>query len=406
MPKWESVEGNLATPLGFRAAAVAAGIKKMRDALDLALIFSEAPATTAAGVFTTNRVAAAPVLVSRQNLVESRGCCRDIVVNSGNANACTGREGLHTAQETARVAAELLEIEPAQVLVASTGVIGVRLPGDLILKQLPKLKSLLNRENADLAARAILTTDTVPKSCVVRSEVKGKSVHIAGIAKGAGMIQPRLATMLSFLTTDAVVGPRMLQSLLGAAVEDSFNRITVDGDTSTNDTVVALASGRAAIPVIPGNSSRAWFLEGITLVSQTLARMIARDGEGATRLVTVEVRGARTPLDADRVARAIANSPLVKTALAGADPNWGRIICAAGYSGASFDPNKVDVLVNDLCLCRKGVDAGFDEAAAHQEFDRKELTLRVDLHAGSASARVWTCDFTQDYITINASYRT
>ena len=406
MPKWESVEGNLATPLGFRAAAVAAGIKKMRDALDLALIFSEAPATTAAGVFTTNRVAAAPVLVSRQNLVESRGCCRAIVVNSGNANACTGREGLHTAQETARVAAELLEIEPAQVLVASTGVIGVRLPSDLILKQLPKLKSLLNRENADLAARAILTTDTVPKSCVVRSEVKGKSVHIAGIAKGAGMIQPRLATMLSFLTTDAVVGPRMLQSLLGAAVEDSFNRITVDGDTSTNDTVVALASGRAAIPVIPGNSSRAWFLEGITLVSQTLARMIARDGEGATRLVTVEVRGARTPLDADRVARAIANSPLVKTALAGADPNWGRIICAAGYSGASFDPNKVDVLVNDLCLCRKGVDAGFDEAAAHQEFDRKELTLRVDLHAGRASARVWTCDFTQDYITINASYRT
>jgi glutamate N-acetyltransferase/amino-acid N-acetyltransferase len=406
MPKWESVEGNLATPLGFRAAAVAAGIKKMRDALDLALIFSEAPATTAAGVFTTNRVAAAPVLVSRQNLVESRGCCRAIVVNSGNANACTGREGLHTAQETARVAAELLEIEPAQVLVASTGVIGVRLPGDLILKQLPKLKSLLNRENADLAARAILTTDTVPKSCVVRSEVKGKSVHIAGIAKGAGMIQPRLATMLSFLTTDAVVGPRMLQSLLGAAVEDSFNRITVDGDTSTNDTVVALASGRAAIPVIPGNSSRAWFLEGITLVSQTLARMIARDGEGATRLVTVEVRGARTPLDADRVARAIANSPLVKTALAGADPNWGRIICAAGYSGASFDPNKVDILVNDLCLCRKGVDAGFDEAAAHQEFDRKELTLRVDLHAGRASARVWTCDFTQDYITINASYRT
>jgi len=345
-------------------------------------------------------------LVSRQNLVESRGCCRAIVVNSGNANACTGREGLHTAQETARVAAELLEIEPAQVLVASTGVIGVPLREDLILKQLPKLKSLLTRENAALAARAILTTDTVPKSCVIRSEVKGKSVHIAGIAKGAGMIQPRLATMLSFLSTDAVVGPRMLQNLLRAAVEDSFNRITVDGDTSTNDTVVALASGRAEVPVIPGNSSRAWFLEGITLVCQTLARMIARDGEGATRLVTVEVRGARTPLDAERVAQSIANSPLVKTALAGADPNWGRIICAAGYSGASFDPNKVDILVNDLCLCRKGVDAGFDEAAAKKEFDRKELTLRVDLHAGRASTRVWTCDFTRDYITINASYRT
>jgi glutamate N-acetyltransferase/amino-acid N-acetyltransferase len=406
MTKWESVAGNLATPQGFRGAAVAAGIKKTQGALDLALIFSDAPATTAAAVFTTNRAAAAPVLVSRQNLTASRGACRAIVVNSGNANACTGHEGLHTAQETARVAAELLEIEPAQVLLASTGVIGVPLGQDLILKQLPKLKSLLSQENAALAARAILTTDTVPKSCVVRSEIGGKPVHIAGIAKGAGMINPRLATMLSFLTTDAVMGPRTLHNLLWAAVEDSFNRITVDGDTSTNDTVAVLASGRSEVLVFPGNSSRPWFLEGMTLVSQTLARMIARDGEGATRLVTVEVSGARTPRDADRVARAIANSPLVKTALAGADPNWGRIICAAGYSGASFDPNKVDILVNDLCLCREGVDAGFDEAAAHRELDQKELTLRVDLHAGRVSTRVWTCDFTQDYIKINASYRT
>jgi glutamate N-acetyltransferase/amino-acid N-acetyltransferase len=405
MANWETIAGDLATPLGFRAAAVAAGIKKTRDALDLAMIFSDSPATTAAGLFTTNRVAAAPVLLSRRNLVECRGRCRAIVVNSGNANACTGKEGMNAAEETARVAAELLEIEPSQVLVASTGVIGVPLNADLILKQLPHLKERLSQENAKSVVNAIMTTDTVPKSCVVRSEARGKAVHIAGIAKGAGMIHPRMATMLSFITTDAVMGARMLQNLLIGVVGDSFNRVSVDGDTSTNDTVVALASGLSETNVIPGNDSRTWFMEGLTLVCQTLARMIARDGEGASKLVTVEVVGARTPLDAERVARAIANSPLVKTALTGADPNWGRIICAAGYSGAKFDPNKVDVSVNNMPLCRKGVDAGFDEAAAHRELDRKEILLQVDLHAGSGAARMWTCNFTRDYIDINASYR-
>ncbi|MDR3675931.1 MAG: bifunctional glutamate N-acetyltransferase/amino-acid acetyltransferase ArgJ [Acidobacteriota bacterium] len=405
IPKWEPVEGDLATPLGFRAAAVAAGLKKTRGALDLALIFSDSPATTAAGVFTTNLVAAAPVLLSRKNLVESRGRCRAVVVNSGNANACTGRQGMHAAEETARVAGDLLGIEPSQVLVASTGVIGIALNVDLILQQLPHLKEKLSKENANAVANAIMTTDTVPKSCVVRSEIKGRAVHIAGIAKGAGMIHPHMATMLSFITTDAAMGERMLHNLLIGAAEDSFNRVTVDGDTSTNDTAVALASGLSEITVIPGNDSRAWFAEGLNLLCQTLARMIARDGEGASKLVTVEVAGARTPLDADRVARSIANSPLVKTALAGSDPNWGRIICAAGYSGAKFDPNKIDVTVNSMPLCRKGLDAGFDEAAAHREIDQKEIVLRIDLHAGRATARVWTCDFTRDYIDINSSYR-
>jgi glutamate N-acetyltransferase / amino-acid N-acetyltransferase len=404
-PKWEIIEGDLATPLGFRAAAVAAGIKKKRDALDLALIFSDSPATTAAGVFTTNRVAAAPVLLSKQHLVKSRGRCRAIVANSGNANACTGSEGMHTAEETARIAAELLAIDPSQVLIASTGVIGVPLKADLILQQLPHLKEKLSRENAESVVHAIMTTDTVPKTCVMRSEVKDNIVHIAGIAKGAGMINPHMATMLSFITTDAVVGERMLHSLLQAAAEDSFNRVTVDGDTSTNDTLVTLASGLSETAVIPGNQSRAWFAEGLTMLCQNLARMIARDGEGAAKFVTVEVAGARTPLDADRVARAIANSPLVKTALAGADPNWGRIICAAGYSGAKFDPNKIDVSVNSMMLCHKGVDAGFDEAAAHRELAEKDLLLHVDLHAGTATARVWTCDFTHGYIDINSSYR-
>ena len=405
IPKWEAIEGNLATPQGFRAAAVAAGIKKKRDALDLAMIFSDSPSTTAAGVFTTNRVAAAPVVLSRKHLTESRGRCRAIVVNAGNANACTGRAGMHTAEETARTAANLLGIETSQVVVASTGVIGIALNPDLILHQLPHLKEKLSQENAGKVANAIMTTDTFPKTCVVRSESKGKVVHIAGVAKGSGMIHPRMATMLSFITTDASMGERMLHNLLAGAVAESFNRVTVDGDTSTNDSAVVLASGLSEAAVIPGNESRAWFSEGLTLLCQTLARMIARDGEGASKLVTVEVVGARTPLDADRVARAIGNSPLVKTALAGSDPNWGRIICAAGYSGAKFDPNKIDVSVNNMPLCRKGVDAGFDEAAAHAELDRKEVLLHVDLHAGRATARVWTCDFTRAYIDINASYR-
>lgn len=405
-PKWECIEGDLATPLGFRTAAVAAGLKKKRDALDLALIFSDSPATTAAGVFTTNRVAAAPVLISRRHLDASRGHCRAIVVNSGNANACTGSEGIGAAEEIASRTADLLGIKPFEVLVASTGVIGVKLDTLLVLQQLSTLRDGLSREHAKDTARAIMTTDTVPKTCVVRSEVKGKAVNIAGIAKGAGMIHPHMATMLSFITTDVALGERMLHNLLIGAVSESFNRVTVDGDTSTNDTALILASGLSEVAVIPGNESRAWFEEGLTLLCQTLARMIARDGEGASKLVTVEVVGAGTSHDAELVARAIANSPLVKTALAGSDPNWGRIICAAGYSGAKFDPEKVDITVNQVPLCRKGVDTGFDEAVAHRELDQKEVLLRVDLHTGSATARIWTCDFTREYIDINASYRT
>jgi glutamate N-acetyltransferase/amino-acid N-acetyltransferase len=406
MQKWEIVEGSLASARGFRGAAIAAGIKKARGELDLALILCDPPATTAAGLFTTNLVLAAPVLLSRQNLAESHGRCRAVLVNSGNANACTGRKGMQTARESARAAAKLLSLQPAQVLLASTGVIGVPLELGLVTNQLPTLVASLSIENASAVARAIMTTDTFPKSCVVRSEVGGKPVYLAGVAKGAGMIHPRMATLLSFLTTDALIGPRTLQNLLRAAVQLSFNRITVDGDTSTNDTVVALASGVSAVAVRPGNTSWAWFLEGLTQLCKTLAKMIARDGEGAKKLVIVEVQGARKPSDAERIARAIANSPLVKTAIAGSDPNWGRIICAAGYSGALFDPNKVDIRVNDLLLCRDGVDAGFDEASARKELDGKEITLRLDLHQGKASAHIWTCDLTHDYITINASYRT
>ena len=406
MSDWKRIEGHLATPLGFRGAAVAAGIKKVAGALDLALLVSDAEETTAAGLFTTNLAAAAPVHLSRQHLKQSRGHARAVIVNSGNANACTASAGARAAMETARAAAKLLGVPQSQIIVASTGVIGVPLQLDLIRKQLPCLKETLSAENAANVARAIMTTDTVPKSCVLGAEMDGKPVHLAGVAKGSGMIHPRMATMLSFITTDAAVPSRALQNMLRAAVEVSFNRVTVDGDTSTNDTVILLASGLSEVTVRPKSKTAALFLAGLTELCQTLAKMIAKDGEGAKKLVTVDVYGAKTSADAERIARTIANSPLVKTAIAGSDPNWGRIVCAAGYSGAKFDPTKVDLYVNDLVLVRRGLDAGFDEAAGKKELDQKELTIRLELHHGKASARMWTCDFTHDYIDINASYRT
>jgi glutamate N-acetyltransferase / amino-acid N-acetyltransferase len=406
MKTWTKIEGHLGTPAGFRGAAVAAGIKKAKGALDLALIFSDAAQTSAAGVFTTNLAAAEPVKLSREHLKASGGYARAIIVNSGNANACTGARGRKAAVESARAAARSLGIAPEQVLVASTGVIGVPLEFSRITSRLTALQASLSRENTSKVARAIMTTDTFPKCCALRSEIGGRTIHLAGVAKGAGMIHPRMATMLSFLTTDARVSPSALARFLRAAVEVSFNRVSVDGDTSTNDTVLLLASGAAKANVHFGTRAGAHFLTGLTELCQTLAKMIARDGEGARKLVTVEVSGARSASDAERIARAIANSPLVKTAIAGSDPNWGRIICAAGYSGAKFDPSKVDIRVNNFYLCRRGLDAAFNEGAAKRQLDRKELTLRVDLRQGKGSAQMWTCDLTHDYITINASYRT
>lgn len=260
MPDWETIEGNIATPSGFRAAALAAGIKRAAGALDLAMIFSDCEATTSGGVFTTNRAAAAPVALSRYHLATSRGRARAVIVNAGNANAATGRAGLEAAEKTAKTAAKLLGVPVEQVLVASTGVIGVPLKVELITKNLPALKRGLSVENAGAVAQAIMTTDTVPKCCVLRSQLGGKPVHLAGIAKGAGMIHPRMATMLSFITTDAAIHPRVLRSTLSGAVEISFNRISVDGDTSTNDTVLILANGASGLPVRPSDETHRWFL--------------------------------------------------------------------------------------------------------------------------------------------------
>lgn len=405
MTHWKLIDGDIASPEGFAASAGRAGFKKDPKLADLALIYSEAEETAAAGVFTTNRVAAAPVLLSKRNLARSRGRARAIVVNAGNANACTGPAGMRAAEETARSAAECLGVAENQVLVASTGVIGVPFPARVITSQLPGLCASLAAGKSGEVARAIMTTDTFPKSCALRGKIGGRWVHLAGIAKGSGMIHPKMATMLSFITTDAALAPRDLEAMLAAAVGESFNRITVDGDTSTNDTVFALASGLSGAKVRPRTRAGVVFQEGLAQLTTTLARMIARDGEGAAKLVTVEVRGARAQRDAELAARAIANSPLVKTAIAGSDANWGRILCAAGYSGASFDPEKVDIRVNKILLCRKGVSAGFSERAAKKELDKKELTLSIDLHQGRAAARIWTCDLTHEYIDINASYR-
>ncbi|MGH9405030.1 MAG: bifunctional glutamate N-acetyltransferase/amino-acid acetyltransferase ArgJ [Terriglobia bacterium] len=405
MPNWTRIEGNIATPEGFSASAAHAGFKKDAGALDLALIYSEATDTAAAGVFTTNRVVAAPVILSRQHLVQSRGRARAVVVNSGNANACCGRAGTRVAEATARAAAEALGVPARKVLVASTGVIGAPFNAARITSRIPALVASLAAGNAGEVARAIMTTDTVPKSLVLRAKLSGRAIHLAGIAKGSGMIHPRMATMLCFITTDVGIAPRDLKSMLRAAADVSFNRITVDGDTSTNDTVLALASGLSEVSIRPGSRDAGFLQGGFCELATELALKIVRDGEGATKLITVEVRGARSAPDADLAARAIANSPLVKTAVAGSDANWGRIICAAGYCGAQFDPAKAEVRLNRLLLCRGGTGAPFNETAARRELDKNELTLTVDLHSGSASARVWTCDLTHGYIDINASYR-
>ena len=403
MPSWNIIEGSLATPKGFRAAAAAAGIKKAPGVLDLALIVCDVPGASAAGVFTTNRAAAAPVLLCRQNLKKNRGRARAIIANSGNANACTGHAGQVVAEQTGKAVARLLGVRPHEVLVSSTGVIGTPLNLDLILKQLPTLKEILSAESAPEVPRALMTTDSFPKSIVLQSKIDGKTVTLAGVAKGAGMIHPNMATMLAYITTDAAVAPAVLQRMLRAAVDASFNRITVDGDTSTNDTAMVLASGQSGAVIRTGTPAAKKFLQGLTEVCQTLAQMIVKDGEGATKIARIDVRGGGSASDAERVARAVANSPLVKTALAGGDPNWGRIVCAAGYSGAAIDASKVDVRVNGLYLCRHGVHAGFDEAAAKMEFDNSELVIRIDLHHGNGSASVWTCDLTHDYIRINAA---
>jgi glutamate N-acetyltransferase/amino-acid N-acetyltransferase len=393
--------GAITWPLGFRAAAVAAGIKP--DRLDLAVIAAD-QASAAAGVFTTNLAVAAPVVVSREHLASGRA--RAVVVNAGCANAATGEPGLRDAREMAARAGGALRCAPGEVVVASTGVIGVPLPMDKVRAGIDAACRALSRDAGAEVARAILTTDTRPKEVRVEVDLGGRRARLAGIAKGAGMIAPRMATLLAFFTTDAMVAPPALQSALRAAVGDSLNRITVDGDTSTNDTAVVLASGASGAPAIegPGRGYDA-FAAALASAASRLAELIVRDGEGATRVAEVRVSGAKSERDADAIARAIAESPLVKTALHGGDPNWGRILAAVGRSGVAIGPRGVDIQLGDVPVAAGSAALPYDEAVAHQAMLADPLRIRVGLHEGAAEGWMWTCDFSHAYVDINAHYR-
>jgi glutamate N-acetyltransferase/amino-acid N-acetyltransferase len=390
------------TPLGFRYAATYAGIRK-ENKDDLALIVSDRPASAAA-VFTRNYVQAAPVKVAKRHLRASGGLVRAVLINAGNAN-CATRTGEKVALACCRAAARLLDAPVEQVVPASTGVIGVELDAELILRALPRLCNRLSEDALAEAARAIMTTDTVPKMAFGEVPLLDGTVHIAGMTKGAGMIHPHLATTLAFVMTDAAIPPARLRSLLLPALERSYHRLTVDGDTSTNDTILLLANGASGVR--PDPKEQMVFGEVLAWVLEDLAEKIARDGEGARKLISVYVSGARDDDQAARVARAIAGSALVKTAIAGSDPNWGRILSAAGNAGVEFDPTKVEIYLQGVCVCRNGVAEPFAEHELKQKLDAREVIVRFHLRGrGQGRARFWTCDLTEDYVRINGSYRT
>ena len=387
---------------GFKASATAAGLKKHGGA-DMALIVSETECA-AAGVFTTSKVKAAPVLVSGEHLSDGRA--RAIVVNAGNANACTGEQGIGDARETAALAGAALGIDACEVLVASTGVIGQRLDMGRVREAVPRLVAALSPEGFGEAAGAMLTTDSFKKLGSFTGTAAGRPYRIVGIAKGAGMIMPNMATMLCFILTDLRIGRRDLQASLSAAVEPTFNRITVDGDTSTNDTVFVLANGKAGNDSLSPEEIRT-FEEGLTGVMGELARMIVRDGEGATKVIDMIVKGAGSPQDAEKAARTLANSSLVKTACYGQDPNWGRIMAALGRADIVMDECLVDVWVDGVRIVAGGLAVGREaEEAAAKIMHGKEFSLVVDLNQGPHTDRVLTCDLTHDYVSINADYRT
>jgi len=392
----------LTLPLGYTYSSTYAGIRQeQRD--DLALIASGQPAAAAA-VFTQNRVQAAPVKLCKRFLKLSKGKVSAILVNAGNAN-CATRTGDAVALATAKAAARLLRTQPAEVLVASTGVIGVELDPGKIVNALPRLVECLSGDRFQNVAEAIMTTDLVSKTASAEARLRRGVVSVAGMTKGSGMIQPRMATTLGFVMTDAEIPAAALRAMLKRSVERSYNRLSVDGDTSTNDTLVLLANGASGVR--PDPRELRLVEEKITLVMETLAQAIARDGEGAKKFVTIMVSGAATNQAAERIARAVANSPLVKTAIAGSDPNWGRILSAAGNAGVAFDPAKTDIWMNGVAVCRGGLAAPFSEEELKRKLDARECEIRIGLRSrAKGEARFWTCDFTEGYIRINASYRT
>ncbi|MCD6302969.1 MAG: bifunctional glutamate N-acetyltransferase/amino-acid acetyltransferase ArgJ [Anaerolineae bacterium] len=400
--------GSITTASGFQAAGLSAGLKAS-GALDLALVYSEAPCAAAA-VFTTNKVKAAPVLYDRQALAANSTKIHACLINSGCANACTGDIGMAASRETAAQTERALGIKAGSALVMSTGVIGTQLPVAKIVSALPRAVAALGTEpDAGLAAaQAIMTTDTQPKAFAVRVHGEMGTFTIAGMAKGSGMIHPNMATMLSVLVTDAPVVAPVLDTALRSCLENSFNAITVDGDTSTNDTVLLLANGQSGLTAIRETKGEMYeaFAGGLLRVAQHLAQEIVRDGEGATHFVRIDVRGAASRADAKRVAKAIANSLLVKTAIYGHDANWGRILCAAGYSGAELNPDRVELWLGDLHVVHEGKPYDTNEERAQEILAQYEVAITMNLQLGTGEATVWTSDLSHRYVDINAHYRT
>jgi glutamate N-acetyltransferase / amino-acid N-acetyltransferase len=392
-------------PDGFRLGATTCGIKQSGSP-DLALIHAPEGASAAA-VFTTNRLCAAPVIVGREHLALSQGRIHGVIVNAGNANCATGEPGLEAARRSCQVLAEGLGIEPAQVIPSSTGVIGVPFPTEKLIAGIGAVVGAAGDSvaHAESFARAIMTTDTRPKVATATIELRGKTATVLGVSKGAGMIHPHMATMLAYVMTDVDAAPEQLSRILGGIVNRTFNRISIDGDTSTNDTLMLLASGKSGIK-LDGRAAQANFAAVVEQVCASLSEQMLRDGEGVKHLVKLKIQGARTEKEAEQIAAVIATSALVKTAWAGADPNWGRILAAIGRSGVAVDISKVDISFGELPICRGGMAVPFEESAAHAYLSQPEFEISIQLNRGSREILYLTCDLTADYVKINADYRT
>ncbi|OIJ18460.1 bifunctional ornithine acetyltransferase/N-acetylglutamate synthase [Anaerobacillus alkalidiazotrophicus] len=397
--------GSITTPKGFHTAGIHTGVKRYK--LDLGVLYCEVPASSAA-VYTLNKVQAAPIKVTKESIAKE-GKLQAVIVNSGNANACTGTKGMEDAYTMRKTTAEVFEIPEHYVAVSSTGVIGEFLQMEKIVNGIKKIKTLtqMDFESAERFNEAILTTDTINKRACFQTTIGGKTVTFGGVAKGSGMIHPNMATMLAFVTTDANIEPKWLQIALSKVIDETFNRITVDGDTSTNDTVVTLASGLANNDQLTKDHPD-WdqFVLGLKMTCEHLAKKIARDGEGATKLIEVQVKGALNDQEAGKVAKSIVGSDLVKSAIYGTDANWGRIICAIGYSEAEINPDTIDIAIGEIQTLKDGMPIPFSEEEATQYLSTENIVIYVDLKIGHGFGKAWGCDLTYDYVRINAGYRT
>lgn len=400
------VDGSVTAPKGFVASGVHCGIRKNKNKRDLALIYCEKPCTAAA-IYTTNLVKSAPILVTRANL--ENGTAQAVICNSGNANTCNS-DGVEVAEKTCALVAKALKIDEKDVIVGSTGVIGQKLPIEPIANSIPELVSALSKEGATNAAEAIMTTDLVKKEYAVETEIGGKTVYIGGIAKGSGMIHPNMATMLCFITTDAAISADMLKIAVKTVADKSFNMVSVDGDTSTNDTLAVMASGLAGnAEITEQNEDYNIFVEALTILCRKLSKEMAKDGEGASKLLVCKVSGAKTEKDAKGVAKSVVCSSLLKAAMFGSDANWGRVLCAIGYSGCDVDINKVDVSfaskAGKVDVCKNGAGIDFSEEIAKTVLTEDEIDIVVELNDGNGVAEAYGCDLTYEYVKINGDYR-